>query len=97
MRTTTTRVFEDDLERARVIGAVRQLSAQDVLHIALDEYVVNHRAELEGLFKAVQAAVLSGDSAGLREAFATEVTAESDQMDEDARRAEERWSAGSTE
>ena len=96
MRTTTARIFEEDLERARVIGAVRQQSAHEVLHSALAEYVANHRVELEVLFTSVQAAVLSGDSAGLREAFATEVTPESDQMDDDARRAEERWSAGST-
>jgi hypothetical protein len=90
MRTVTVRVFEDDLERSRVIGAVRQQSAQEVLHVALNEYVINHRVELEGLFKAVQNAVLSGDSAGLREALATKASHE---MDDDARRAEELWSA----
>ena len=90
MRTVTARVFEDDIERSRVIGAVRQQSAQDVLHLALNEYVHNHRAELEGVFKAVQAAVLSGDSAGLREAFASE-TPHAPQMDPDSQRAQEMW------
>jgi hypothetical protein len=91
MRTITARVYEDDIERSRVLGAVRQQSAQDVLHAALNEYVINHRVELEGLFKAVQAAVLSGDSAGLREAFASEASHEPHEMDDDARRAQDMW------
>ncbi len=96
MRTTTARIFEEDLERARVIGALRQMSAPEILHVSLNEYVINHKAELAGLFTAVQSAVLSGDSAGLREAFATEPqTAHG--VDDDARRAEERWTAGPAE
>ena len=90
MRTITARVFEDDVERARVIGAVRQQSAQEVLHVALTEYVINHRVELEVAFKAVQAAVLTGDAAGLREAFTSEVAPA---VDDEARLAEELWSA----
>jgi hypothetical protein len=90
MRTITARVFESDVDRARVIGAVRQQSAHEVLHAALEEYVANHRAELEGRFQAVQAAVLSGDTDGLREAFLSEVAP---REDEHARRAEETWSA----
>jgi hypothetical protein len=90
MRTITARIFEDDLDRSRVIGAVRQQSAQEIIHVALNEYVINHRVELEGLFQAVQTAVLSGDSAGLREAFTRET---SPVIDDEARRAEELWSA----
>ncbi len=90
MRTTTARVFEEDLDRARVIGAVRQQSAHDVLHTALQEYVINHRVELEVLFNSVQAAVLTGDAAGLREA----VSREASQPDtDDARRAQQLWEA----
>ena len=97
MRTVTARVFEDDIERSRVIGAVRQQSSQDVLHLALNEYVINHRDELEGLFKAVQAAVLSGDSAGLRDAFASQATHELPEMDEETRRAQEMWEGAQAE
>lgn len=90
MRTITARVFEEDMDRARVLGAVRQQSAQEILHVALEEYVARHRAELEGRFRAVQAAVLSGDTDGLREAF---LSTSSPHDDEDARRAEELWAA----
>lgn len=90
MRTTTARIFEEDLERARVIGAVRQQSAHEILHTALEEYVAAHRVELEVLFSSVQAAVLSGDSAGLREAVSREASRPDD---DDARRAQELWEA----
>jgi hypothetical protein len=90
MRTTTTRIFEEDVERARVIGAVRQQSAHEVLHTALDEYVTNHRVELEVLFNSVRLAVLSGDGPGLREAISREAARPDT---DEARRAQERWEA----
>lgn len=88
MRTTTTRIFEDDVERARVIGAFRRQSAHEVLHTALEEYVTNHRVELEVLFNSVRAAVLSGDGPALRKAVSREAPRTGV---DDARRAQEQW------
>jgi hypothetical protein len=38
-----------------------------LLHLALNEFIVNHRSELDGAFRAVQRAVLSDDRSSLSE------------------------------
>ena len=64
---TTARLLAEDLERARLIGAVQNQGHQEVIHEALLEYVANHRDVLQGQFQQVQRAVLAGDRESLRE------------------------------
>lgn len=69
--TKTARLYAEDVERAQMLAAVRRESPQQLLHAALNEFVENHRTELDGAFQLVQKAVLSNDRAELRRAFAT--------------------------
>lgn len=73
MTTRTARLYESDVHRAQVIAAVRGESAQDVLHLALEEFIANHRVELQGVFRAVQDAVLSDNREDLRVILASSV------------------------
>lgn len=67
--TKTARLYAEDVERAQMLAAVRRESPQQLLHAALNEFVENHRSELDGAFRLVQKAVLSNDRAELRRAF----------------------------
>jgi hypothetical protein len=91
MTTTTARVFAEDVERARVIGAVRQQSAHEVIHAALEEYVANHRDELDELFRAVQNAVLAGSRDELQRVLRSGAAA---RAGADVRRLDEVWGRG---
>jgi tetrahydrodipicolinate N-succinyltransferase len=65
----TARLYAEDVERAQMLAAVRRESPQQLLHAALNEFVENHRSELDGAFQLVQHAVLSNDRDELRRAF----------------------------
>ena len=67
--TKTARLYTEDVERAQLLAAVRRESPQQLLHAALNEFVENHRSELDGAFRLVQKAVLANDRAELRRAF----------------------------
>jgi len=91
MSTITARVFEEDLQRAKVLGAVQHRSPQEIIHAALDEYVANHRRELAGLFSDVQRAVLDGDREALRATLAANAAARGVAA---AERAAQEWDEG---
>ncbi len=84
MATKTARLYAADIDRAQVLAAVRGESPQEVLHAALNEYIDNHRGELDGAFRSVQAAVLSNDRETLGALFADDArrqaTADSDRV-----------------
>lgn len=67
MTTKTARLFATDIEKAHVLAAVRGETPQQLLHLALNEFIVNHRSELDGAFRAVQRAVLTDDRRALSE------------------------------
>lgn len=66
MSTRAARLDVTDIQRAQVIGTIRGESFQEVLHVALNEFIENHRAELDHSFRSVQRAVLSDDREALR-------------------------------
>lgn len=81
--TKSARLYAEDVERAQMLAAVRRESPQQLLHAALNEFVENHRSELDGAFRLVQKAVLSNDRAALRRAF---VAAGHEAVSDDVRR-----------
>ncbi len=66
MSTRPARMYVTDVQRAQVIGAVRGETLQQVLHVALNEFIENHRVELDGSFRSAQRAVLNDDREALR-------------------------------
>ncbi|TAN34864.1 hypothetical protein EPN29_00640 [bacterium] len=61
VRTKPVRVFESDVPPIRLLAELHGGSPADVIHIAVAEYMHNHREKLAGVFAASQRAVASGD------------------------------------
>lgn len=83
MLTKPQRMLAEDVQRLRVLAAVRNETPQQLLHRALNEFIEAHRSELDGSFERVQSAVLSNDREQLRAVFAAAVPG---QVEADLRR-----------
>ncbi len=70
MRTKPFRIFESDTNAIGQLAAARACSGAELVHAALQEYLVNHRTEFEAAFTATQEALASGDLARLGEVAA---------------------------
>jgi hypothetical protein len=60
-RTKPYRIFEGDTTALAQLAAARNCSGAELVHEALQEYLVNHRTELLAAFRATQEALASGD------------------------------------
>jgi hypothetical protein len=61
VRTKPVRVFENDVPPIRLLAELQGGSPADVIHLAVAEYIHNHRASLSGVFAESQRAIASGD------------------------------------
>jgi hypothetical protein len=62
VRTRPVRVFENDLPPIRLLAEMQQHgSPADVIHVAVAEYIYNHREELGRVFSESQRAIAAGD------------------------------------
>lgn len=67
IRTKPFRIFETDSNAITQLAAVRACSGAELVHEALQEYLVNHRADFEAAFSATQEALAAGDLSRLGE------------------------------
>jgi len=63
MRTKPFRIFETDTNAIGQLAAARACSGAELVHAALQEYLVNHRAEFAAAFTTTQEALATGDLA----------------------------------
>jgi hypothetical protein len=63
--TKALRIYEQDHTPLRLIAEVEGRGPADVVHAALEEYLVTHREVLAESFSQAQRAIASGDIAGL--------------------------------
>jgi len=61
MRTKPYRIFATDTAALAQLAAARHCSGAELVHEALQEYLVNHRDELLTAFTAAQEALAAGD------------------------------------
>ncbi|GAC1408047.1 MAG: hypothetical protein NVSMB52_21090 [Chloroflexota bacterium] len=67
MRTKPFRIFETDTNAISQLAAIRSCSGAELVHDALQEYLVNHRVQFEVAFMATQEALAAGDLGRLGE------------------------------
>ena len=72
------RIFAQDDTALAVLAQLRRQSRTEVIHEALAEYLVNHRAELSRLYTETQQALAAGNIDRLVRASATARDAEVD-------------------
>lgn len=72
------RIFAHDDTALAVLAQLRRQSRAEVIHEALAEYLVNHRAELSRLYTETQQALAAGDIDRLVRASTTARDAEVD-------------------
>ena len=77
-RTKPFRLFETDTNAIGQLAVARSCSGAELVHEALQEYLVNHRAEFEAAFTAAQEALAAGDLARWGEIAASAREAEID-------------------
>lgn len=63
--TKTLRIYEDDHAPLRLIAEVEGRGPADVVHSALEEYLLAHRDALADAFARAQRAIAAGDIEGL--------------------------------
>ena len=61
LATKALRIYEDDHAPLRLIAEAEGRSPADVIHAALQEYLLAHRDALAAVFSQAQQAVASGD------------------------------------
>ncbi len=79
IKTKPLRIFEADHAPIRSIAGARGMLAAELVHTAVEEYVINHRDELARIYAETQAALAAGDLGGLARSMAA---AAADQVDE---------------
>ena len=65
LATKALRIYEDDHAPLRLIAEVEGRGPADVVHAALEEYLITHRKALADSFSHAQRAIANGDIAGL--------------------------------
>lgn len=68
-RTKPMRVLADDIEPIRLLAHLRRSTPAEIVHAALTEYLVEHRADLARLHAETQGFIELGDIEGLAAAM----------------------------
>lgn len=80
LRTRPFRIFEADQAPLRLLAELKHVSAAEVFHKALAEYLANHREELATAFTETQQAIVAGDLGALTRLLARGAAAHAEDL-----------------
>jgi hypothetical protein len=80
VRTKPFRIFESDIAPLRLIAELEQRSPQDVIHLALAKYIVDHRSQLSDVFDKTQTALADGDIDALSSLLSASARSRADEL-----------------